>query len=88
MVRLDPSSASARIWGLAFALERANVTKVDGANGPTRNEEMSEDAREKLRSQAEQLDAAARRLPQQLGRDELLKDIVEFIAKLNTPQQN
>lgn len=48
---------------------------------------MSEDAREKLRSQAEQLDAAARRLPQQPGRDELLKDIVEFIAKLNTPHQ-
>jgi hypothetical protein len=48
---------------------------------------MSEDAREELKAEAEQLEAAARRLPQQLGRDELLKDIVEFIVKLNTPHQ-
>jgi hypothetical protein len=37
-----------------------------------------EDARENLRAQPEQLEAAARRLPQQLGRDQLLKNRVDF----------
>lgn len=49
---------------------------------------MSEAAREELRAHAEQLEAAARQLPQQTGRDELLKDIGEFRAKLSTPHQN
>ncbi|MET4220861.1 hypothetical protein ACVWWG_006349 [Bradyrhizobium sp. LB7.2] len=48
---------------------------------------MSENAREELRAQAEQLEAGARRLPQQLGRDQLLKDIVEFRTKLSASHQ-
>jgi hypothetical protein len=48
---------------------------------------MTEHAREDLRAQAEQLETAARRLPQQLGRDELLKDILEFRAKLSRPHR-
>jgi hypothetical protein len=52
-----------------------------------RVQEMTEHAREDLRAQAEQLETAARRLPQQLGRDELLKDILEFRAKLSRPHR-
>jgi hypothetical protein len=48
---------------------------------------MTEHTREDLRAQAEQLETAARRLPQQLGRDELLKDILEFRAKLSRPHR-